>query len=185
MTTTNSAEVVMIERIENSGHLLALIVSHHYERPGISFFTPNELSQQLAYMRHPVGKIIEPHVHNPVHREVQYTQETLLIKRGKLRVDFYDGQQNYLESRILESGDVILLIQGGHGFEVLEELEMFEVKQGPYAGDQDKTRFIAKRPARLKFRVQEQWEDAEEQNSDITEEPSVTSLTLQAVETTR
>ena len=131
-------------------------------------------------MRHPVGKIIEPHVHNPVHREVQYTQETLLIKRGRLRVDFYDGQQNYLESRILESGDVILLIQGGHGFEVLEELEMFEVKQGPYAGDGDKTRFIGKRPARLKFGVQEQWANVDEQNSDIREETSVTKLNLQA-----
>jgi hypothetical protein len=66
----------------------------------------------------------------------------LLIKRGRLRVDFYDDDQHYLESRILEAGDVILLATGGHGFEVLEEVEMIEVKQGPYAGDQDKTRFI-------------------------------------------
>jgi len=57
-------------------------------------------------------------------------------------VDFYDEQQNYLESHILEAGDVILLATGGHGFEVLEEIEMFEVKQGPYAGEQDKTRFV-------------------------------------------
>ena len=141
----------MIESIEHAGRLLALIISHRYDRPGVSFFTPNELSQQLAYMRHPAGKIIEPHVHNPVPREVHFTQETLLIKRGKLRVDFYDDQQKYLESRILEAGDVVLLIQGGHGFEVMEELEMFEVKQGPYTGDVDKTRFTAQRPATLKF----------------------------------
>jgi hypothetical protein len=134
----------MIEHIEHSNQLLALIVSNRYNKPGISFFTPSELSQQLAYMRHPVGKIIEPHVHNPVPREVQYTQETLFIKRGKLRVDFYDDQHTYVESRILEAGDVILLIQGGHGFEVLEEIEMFEVKQGPYVGEQDKTRFESK-----------------------------------------
>jgi hypothetical protein len=93
-------------------------------------------------MRHPVGKVIAPHVHNPVTREVQYTQEVLFIKRGKLRVDFYNNQQQYLESRILEAGDVILLVTGGHGFEVLEEIEMIEVKQGPYVGDQDKTRFV-------------------------------------------
>ena len=142
----------MIEKIEFSGRLLALIISHRYDIPGISFFTPNELSQQLAYMRHPAGKIIDPHVHNPVSREVQYTQETLMIKRGKLRVDFFDDQQNYLESRVLEGGDVILLVQGGHGFEVLEELEMFEVKQGPYVGDQDKTRFDGKLPLELKTR---------------------------------
>jgi hypothetical protein len=141
----------LVEKIECGSKLLALIVSNQYDKPGISFFTPNQLSQQLAYMRHPAGKIIDPHVHKPVMREVQYTQETLLIKRGKLRVDFFDDQQTYLQSRILQAGDVILLVQGGHGFEVLEETEMFEVKQGPYAGDDDKTRFSGKLPARLKF----------------------------------
>jgi mannose-6-phosphate isomerase-like protein (cupin superfamily) len=132
----------MIENITDNNQLLALIVSHRFHKPGIHFFTSNELSQQLAFMCHPVGKVIPPHVHNPVSREVQYTQEVLIIKRGKLRVDFYNDQQQYLESRILEAGDVILLITGGHGFEVLEEIEMIEVKQGPYVGEQDKTRFI-------------------------------------------
>lgn len=131
----------MIQTITNKSRLLAIIVSRNFDKPGIHFFTPNELSQQLAYMRHPVGKQILPHVHNPVPREVQYTQEVLILKRGKLRVDFYDDQQNYLESRVLEGGDVILLATGGHGFEVLEEVEMFEVKQGPYVGEEDKTRF--------------------------------------------
>lgn len=132
----------MIENITYHDQLLALIVSHKFNEPGIHFFTPNELSQQLAYMRHPVGKVIPPHVHNPVIREVQYTQEVLFIKKGKLRVDFYNNQRDYLESRLLEAGDVILLVTGGHGFEVLEEIEMIEVKQGPYIGEQDKTRFI-------------------------------------------
>jgi mannose-6-phosphate isomerase-like protein (cupin superfamily) len=131
----------MIENITYHNQLLALIVSQKFSQPGIHFFTPNELSQQLAYMRHPKGKIIQPHVHNPVCREVQYTQEVLFIKKGKLRVDFYNNQQEYLDSRILEAGDVILLVTGGHGFEVLEEIEMIEVKQGPYVGEQDKTRF--------------------------------------------
>lgn len=132
----------MIENITYHNQLLALLVSHRFHETGIHFFTPNELSQQLAYMRHPVGKVIQPHVHNPVCRQVQYTQEVLFIKRGKLRVDFYNDQQQYLESRVLEGGDAILLVTGGHGFEVLEEIEMIEVKQGPYVGEQDKTRFI-------------------------------------------
>ena len=130
------------ESIIYHGQLLAIIIWHQFNKPGIHFFTPDELSQQLAYMRHPTVKIIEPHVHNPVVREVQYTQEALFIKKGKLRIDFYNNQQEYLESRILEAGDVILLVTGGHGFEVLEEIEMIEVKQGPYVGEQDKTRFI-------------------------------------------
>jgi len=131
----------MIETLKTGDQLLAVIMSNRFREPGIHFFTPNDLSQQLAFMRHPSGKVIEPHVHNPVDRSVQFTQEVLFIRRGKLRVDFYDNSQKYLESRVLEAGDVILLATGGHGFEVLEEVEMVEVKQGPYAGDQDKTRF--------------------------------------------
>ena len=132
----------MIDQIQHKGKLLAIIVNHRFCEPGVHFFTPGEFSQQLAYMRHPAGKIIEPHVHNPVPREVQYTQEVLFLKRGRLRIDFFDPQQRYLESRILEAGDIVLLATGGHGFEVLEEIEMIEVKQGPYAGDRDKTRFV-------------------------------------------
>ena len=142
----------MIEQITDNNQLLAIIISHNFDKPGIHFFTPSELSQQLAYMHHPTGKVILPHVHNPVVREVEYTQEVLVIKKGKLRVDFYNEQQKYLKSLVLEAGDVILLIKGGHGFEVLSEVEMFEVKQGPYVGEQDKTRFIGISSDQIKTR---------------------------------
>jgi mannose-6-phosphate isomerase-like protein (cupin superfamily) len=132
----------MIEHITHDGEILAIIVRVTFNEPGISFFTPNELSQQLAFMRHPAGKKIQPHVHNPVPREVHYTQEVLFIRRGILRVDFYDSTQHYLKSRLLNAGDTILLATGGHGFEIIEEVEMIEVKQGPYAGEGDKTRFV-------------------------------------------
>lgn len=131
----------LIEEITDNNQVLALIISAEFQKPGIHFFTPDSFSQQLAYMRHPQGKSIKPHLHNQVRREVFYTQEVLLIKKGKLRVDFYNDDQKYLKSYILNPGDVILLIKGGHGFEVLEEVEMIEVKQGPYVGDRDKTRF--------------------------------------------
>lgn len=134
-------EQQLVQEVIHEGQLLGIIISADFRKPGIHFFTPNTLSQQIAYMRHPAGKSIQPHVHNPVPREVCYTQEVLMIKRGKLQVDFYTDQQEYLESYVLQAGDVILLVQGGHGFEVLEEVEMIEVKQGPYVGDQDKTRF--------------------------------------------
>jgi hypothetical protein len=131
----------MIEFISPDHQLRAIIIRHDYAEPGIHFFTPDDFSQQLAHMRHPAGKVIAPHRHNPVPRAVEYTQEVLFIKRGQLRVDFYDDDQQYLESRVLVAGDVILLAGGGHGFEVLEEIEMIEVKQGPYVGDADKTHF--------------------------------------------
>lgn len=132
----------MIKQINHQGKLLALILRANYRAEGIQFFTPNDFSQQLGYMNRPQGYVIPPHVHNPVAREVQFTKEVLFIRSGKVRVDFYDDNQNYLESRILNQGDVVLLAFGGHGFEMLEASEMIEVKQGPYAGEEDKTRFL-------------------------------------------
>lgn len=131
----------MIENVFDGSQLLAVIIRSDFNKPGITFVTPDDFSQQLAIMNHPEGHIINPHVHNMVKRNVHYTQEVLVIKRGKLRVDFYDDNQKYLKSKIIGEGDVILLSSGGHGFEVLEELQMIEVKQGPYVGEKDKTRF--------------------------------------------
>lgn len=131
----------MIEKILNKDELIAIIIRASFEKDGIEFVTPNEFSQQLAYMQHPKGHEIEPHFHNEVHRTIKYTQEVLVIKKGKLRTDFYDENCNYLQSTILEKGDIILLCSGGHGFEVLEDLAMVEIKQGPYVGPEDKTRF--------------------------------------------
>ena len=131
----------MIQHIIHSNQLLSIIIRRNFEKQGIEFFTPDDFSQQLAYMKRPKDYVIPPHVHNPVLREVQLTQEVLYIKSGKVRVDFYDDDKNYLESIIVEAGDVILLAHGGHGFEMLEESEIIEVKQGPYAGEMDKVRF--------------------------------------------
>ena len=131
----------MLETIEENGFVFAKILYHDFQTPGIHFFTPPTYSQQLGYMHHPKGKLIQPHVHLPVPRTVDYTNEVLLIKSGKVRVDFFDSNDTFFTSRELSQGDVILLIQGGHGFEALEELEMIEIKQGPYAGDHDKRRF--------------------------------------------
>jgi mannose-6-phosphate isomerase-like protein (cupin superfamily) len=130
-----------MEEIKHNSISLALIVRRDYHEEGVHFLTPGNSSLQLACMNHPAGKIIQAHVHNPVERTVYFTKEVLVIKKGKLRVDFYSEAQQYLESRVLEAGDVILLLEGGHGFEVLEAVEMLEIKQGPYAGDKDKIRF--------------------------------------------
>lgn len=131
-----------IQFIKKKEVLLAIVIRNDYSCEGVDFITPNEYSQQVAYMHHPAGKVIDAHLHNMVHRNVVMTQEVLFIKKGKLRVDFYDTYEDYLESTILGAGDVILLVSGGHGFTVLEEIEMIEVKQGPYSGDKDKVRFM-------------------------------------------
>ena len=142
----------MIDRIKHGNKELALIIRHSFHSDGIEFFTPNTYSQQIGYMNRPAGYIIKPHVHNPVPRQVEYTKEVLYVKSGRLRVDFYSEEQKYLESTILEEGDVILLAYGGHGFVMLEPTEIIEIKQGPYSGDQDKTRFDAVSEDQITFR---------------------------------
>src|SRR5580704_7626583 len=140
-----------VEEVRIDGELCAIILPASFDEPGIQFFTANELSQQLASMSYSRGKIIPAHTHNLVRREVSYTQEALFIRKGKIRVDFFSRELEYQRSRVLGPGDVILLISGGHGFEVLEEVNMVEVKQGPYAGEMDKTRFMAVVPEKLNF----------------------------------
>lgn len=139
------------EVVLKKNKVIAIIIRDDYSCDGVDFVTPQDYSQQMAYMHHPEGKVIDAHVHNLVHRDVVMTQEVLIIKKGKLRVDFYDDYQDYLESRILEKGDVILLVSGGHGFKALEELEMIEIKQGPYSGEMDKVRFEGVSDSEIKF----------------------------------
>lgn len=131
----------MIEEITHEGKLIAIIVRSTFRKQGIEFFTPDDFSQQLAYMNRPANYRIPPHIHNSAHREVSLTQEVLFIRSGKVKVDFYDSDRRPLVDSILETGDVILLASGGHGFTMLEPTEIIEVKQGPYLGDGDKIRF--------------------------------------------
>ena len=142
----------MLEQIVYNDKLLSVIIRANYESEGIEFFTPDDFSQQLAYMKRPKEYVIPPHVHNAVQRDVHFTQEVLVIKNGKVRVDYYDDDRNYIESRILNKGDVVLLAYGGHGFEMLEESEIIEVKQGPYAGEMDKIRFEPTKKEKLNIK---------------------------------
>lgn len=130
-----------IEHIKHLDQTIGIIIRAGFRTDGIEFFTPDTFSQQLGYMNRPAGYKIAPHVHNPVPRAVVWTQEVLYIKSGRVRVDFFTDGRQYLESRIVRAGDVLLLAAGGHGFEMLERSEIIEVKQGPYCGDADKTRF--------------------------------------------
>ena len=131
----------MLVKISHKKKLLAIIIKANFKKEGVEFFTPNNFSQQLGYMSYKKNYKIDAHIHKNNIRKVIKTQEVLYIKSGKIRVDFYDKKKKYLVSKILNKGDVILLSEGGHGFRVIEECEMYEVKQGPYDETNDKTRF--------------------------------------------
>lgn len=131
----------MLQKIIHNDKLLAIIIKNNYKSKGIEFFTPDDFSQQLGYMNREKGTIIPPHTHNKIERTVHYTHEVLIMKKGKVRLDVFEDDRTYLESRVLETGDIVLLAYGGHGLEILEDSEIIEVKQGPYTSDMDKVRF--------------------------------------------
>jgi hypothetical protein len=131
-----------VKTIKDGESIIAVIIKKDFEKNGIEFFTPNEFSQQLGYMKRPKDYKIAPHVHKLVVREIQYTQETILVKSGRIRVDLFSNDKKFLSSEELTAGDVILLAAGGHGFEFLDESELIEIKQGPYISfEVDKERF--------------------------------------------
>ncbi len=132
----------MIERIfDDENRVLAIIIRKDFDKDGIEFLTPDDYPMQMAYMHHKKGHEVVPHVHNNVKRAICHTSEVLVIKSGALRCDFYSDEKKYIKSVVINTGDIILLVAGGHGFECLQETEMIEIKQGPYAGEKDKVRF--------------------------------------------
>ena len=132
----------MIEKIIYKKKLLALIVRGNYRnKKGITFFTPNESTQQFGYMKHKKGYIIQPHQHRKRLTKIMTTTEVILLLKGILKIDFYNEKRKYLFSNILNKNDIVMLIEGGHGFKVIKDIEMLEVKQGPYNLIKDKVKF--------------------------------------------
>lgn len=132
----------LIERLQDAqGAELAVILRADFAADGLQFFTPDDYGQQLGYMRHPAGHIVQAHVHHEVERVVRTTMEVLFVRSGLVRVDLFDGSLELVATRLLRSGDVIMLVSGGHRFEMLEAAELIEVKQGPFVGSADKSRF--------------------------------------------
>jgi len=131
----------MLEYVKHKDKTLSMIIRNSYSKDGIEFFSPKDYPQQVGYMKRPKGYVIKPHIHYQIPRTISTLQEVLFIKKGKVRVDFYDDNKNYLVSKILSKGDIIFLIECGHGFFMMEESEIIEVKQGPYLEEKDKEKF--------------------------------------------
>jgi len=127
-------DIKAYEEIKYEGKLIAIIVRSNYASGSIVFFSPPDFSQQLGCLPHKKGSVIKPHIHKQIERKVTLTQEVLFIRKGRILVNLYTEDKKHIVSRELSAGDVILLCSGGHGFKILEDIEMIEVKQGPYSG---------------------------------------------------
>ena len=136
----------MIEKIESEGKIFALVSRCSYEQDGANFVTSQDNPLQLGILKHRQGVKIKPHIHRNTPRTINEVQEVLHIECGEVEAECYDEGGRKLASVILNAGDTILLLSGGHGFSVLEDCKIVEVKQGPYSGTGEDKEWLNTKP---------------------------------------
>src|SRR5262245_49801069 len=130
-----------LERILYNGMPLAYIIRTGMNPGGTTFLTPPEFKQQVGFVVYPAGGEIQRHVHRPLERHLIGTSEVLIVRRGRCEIDIYNNGRELVATRELGQGDIMLMVDGGHGFRMLEDTVFLEVKQGPYTGVEEKERF--------------------------------------------
>ena len=103
-------------------------------------------------MNHPKNYNIQPHLHKKRLTKILVTTEIIIILKGLIRIDFYSLKKKYLFSKKLKEGQIIFLMHGGHGFKVLKDTQMIEVKQGPFKKDSDKVKFLKVDEKKVKYK---------------------------------
>lgn len=132
-----------VEIISDGETPLAYIVDPNWRPDKTEFLTPDDFTQQIGMIVYGAGQHIVPHVHIPVERRISGTTECVIVRQGLCEIDIYNSDCELITTRSLAKGAIILLLSGGHGFRMIEDTVLFEVKQGPYVGNQDKVRFTA------------------------------------------
>jgi len=130
-----------VEHINWNGTPLAYIVHAEIDPLETTFVTPGDFKQQVGFIVYAAGSEIPRHVHRPVQRRLNETSEVLIVRRGCCEVDIYNNDRELIAVRKLRAGDILILVAGGHGFRVLEDTVLLEVKQGPYTGLEERERF--------------------------------------------
>ncbi len=131
-----------IEYIKTKDNVLtSIIIRRDYRPTDTTFITSPDLAQQVGFVVYPAGGVIKRHIHKTVDRQNVSSSEALMIREGRLEIDIFDKAKNLVATRLLEAGDFVLMVSGGHGFRVIEPSILLEVKLGPYAGPNDKELF--------------------------------------------
>src|SRR3954470_21874743 len=130
-----------VEAIGRDGKVFAYVMRDTPGEKKTTFLTPDESIQQVGFVVHAAGAEVRRHYHLPLERSIVGTPEVLVVREGRCRLDVYDDELEPVESLELEEGDIMVMVGGGHGFEMLEDTVLVEVKQGPYMGTQEKKYF--------------------------------------------
>jgi len=134
-------EAPNVERIASRGGVLCLIVRAEFRPQATTFLTPPEYKQQVGFVVYPAGGEVARHLHRPLERRLVGTSEVVLVQEGRCLLDVYDDERELVATRELGPGDLMLMVGGGHGFRMLEDTVLLEIKQGPYTGLDEKERF--------------------------------------------
>lgn len=124
--------------LDERNNILAIVIYSNQEFKGIQFISPDYFALQLGTMNRPKGEIVAAHIHKQQIRTVEGTQEVLIVRSGKMLVELFDDKKKFVQSVLVEKGDIILLAFGGHSIKMIENVELVEVKQGPYTQILDK-----------------------------------------------
>lgn len=130
-----------METIAWAGQPLCYIVRRELVPQRTTFLTPAEATLQVGYIVYQAAQEIPRHIHRRIERAIDRTGEVLLVRNGRCELDVYNDDRERVATREVREGDLIIFVGGGHGFRVMEDTVLLEVKQGPYAGNDEKERF--------------------------------------------
>lgn len=131
----------LVERIYWGEICLVYIIRASFLPDKTTFLTPHDYKQQVGYIVYPAGGNIERHMHQPLERHLIGTSEVLVVRKGRCEIDIYNDEKELVATRELREGDIVLMVNGGHGFRMLQDTVFLEIKQGPYTGVDEKGPF--------------------------------------------
>jgi len=137
----NGVDSSPVERIHWRETCLAYIIRADFSPAQTTFLTPPEYKQQVGFVVYPAGGEIQSHTHRPLERHIVGTSEVIIVKQGRCLLYVYDDDHKLIALRELCPGDLVLMVAGGHGFRMLEDTVLLEIKQGPYTGVDEKEWF--------------------------------------------
>ncbi len=131
-----------LKEIFDGEQLIAIIIPSDLEANGVKFITPHDFPFQVGILAHPAKTELKAHSHQKLKIKTDIFQEVLVIQTGKVEIDLYGMDNKLLKSVVLNTGDSILFVDGGHGLRTIEDAKILEIKQGPYPGDANAKNFI-------------------------------------------
>lgn len=132
-----------MEEIKYKKRTICRIFSMNKIDKSLAFYSDNSEFLQVGTWNYDNGVTLQRHIHNILPRQINRTNELIVVMNGRIRLDLYSIEKEFIRSFELKSYDVAILMECGHGYEILEDnTKVLEVKNGPYFGpDLDRERF--------------------------------------------